>query len=407
MPEGTGRELDPDGEARSVLRQTVADYGTTVLSNPAIIDGICEDRLPDWPREASLISVAARTDVAAMLQQADAVDAGTAVRLTAATLAETRSLDPAACVWVVSEFARALGYEAEALGYEAETAAKQPQAGVPGEPVTAPPPAADSHPRTEIADIGQAETVSVSAGQGEAPSSGVTEAAARPAEPGAGPPGNRTRNRVLVAIAGVAGIVLLYLGIAGLAHIPPFTRSTGPEPSPTSSQSASTSPSRSRSPTPRPATAAERKLTSLIPASVSAGGSCSPVRSPRFGAVAEVRCEGAPNIPAGSVQYYLYSNVGSLTSAYSTFLAEFAHTRKNTGKCYQLSGRAAFQHFYPPCETEFALGGRRAGRVAEYYYKGHADITCLLRRHLVLADLVGSNGSAMMTWWVHVPNWLA
>jgi hypothetical protein len=112
MTGAAGQPSGPGGEARSVLRSAVAEYGPRVLSNAAILEGICEDRLPDSPREASLVSIAARADVAAMLeQQAGGVGPDTAVRLTAAALADSRSIDPAAAIWVVGEFARALGYQ--------------------------------------------------------------------------------------------------------------------------------------------------------------------------------------------------------------------------------------------------------------------------------------------------------
>jgi hypothetical protein len=111
VSDGLTRSFDPQGEARAVLQSAVTDFGVKVLSNATILEGICEDRLPDLPREASLIASAARADVVGMLQQqAGGVGPDAAVRLTAGALADSRSLDPAACFWVVREFARALGY---------------------------------------------------------------------------------------------------------------------------------------------------------------------------------------------------------------------------------------------------------------------------------------------------------
>jgi hypothetical protein len=203
MTGGAGQAIGPGGpggEARSVLRSAVADYGPQILSNAAILEGICEDRLPDSPREASLVSIAARADVAAMLeQQAGGVGPDTAVRLTAAALADSRSIDPAAAIWVVGEFARALGYQvsdglqpaagaapappappappaavapAVAVPDAGPAPGVSPPAGPPGDDLTVPPTGVP-HPATQRAGLGQQETVTT--GQG-APQPGVQPA---------------------------------------------------------------------------------------------------------------------------------------------------------------------------------------------------------------------------------------
>ena len=130
------RSYDPQGEARAVLQSAVNDFGARVLSNATLLEGICEDRLPELPREASLIASAARADVVGMLQQqVSGVGPDAAVRLTASALADSRSLDPAACVWVVREFASALGYPvAGNSGADAAAAGVQQPAGAGGPP---------------------------------------------------------------------------------------------------------------------------------------------------------------------------------------------------------------------------------------------------------------------------------
>lgn len=91
MSDGLSRSFDPQGEARAVLQSAVTDFGIKVLSNATILEGICEDRLPELPREASLIASAARADVVGMLQQqASGVGPDAAVRLTAGALADSR-----------------------------------------------------------------------------------------------------------------------------------------------------------------------------------------------------------------------------------------------------------------------------------------------------------------------------
>src|SRR5665811_1830033 len=98
-------------EVRDFLNQAVADFGPQILSNATVLEGVCDDRLPDYPREANLVVAAARADVCAMLsQQQPSVGADAAVRLTASSLADSLSITPDAAVWVVGEFARAAGY---------------------------------------------------------------------------------------------------------------------------------------------------------------------------------------------------------------------------------------------------------------------------------------------------------
>jgi hypothetical protein len=509
MTEGTGQAIDPSGEARSVLQSAVTDYGARVLSNAAVMDGICEDRLPDWPREASLVSMAVRADVAAMLQQrAGGVGADTAVRLTAANLAESRSLDPAAAIWVVSEFARVLGYQVSAGLQPASgppappdgvvppaaaagaavtppvpapgaaaappAAGAYPPAGPPGEALTMPPGTPPAHPPTERA--GYQETVTTGpggpgaappgapvspppgapgsppaggpgypapvppgypaaggaaagtpggagypppagpgpapGGQGYPPSPGSPGYPAgapgypaagapgypAPGGPGGPPPAARSSRRGLLVVGGIFALVILYVIVAGTAHLPPFT-------------SASPKPTHTPSPRPTPSvstfqpTAADRALAALIPADVSAGGSCAPVHQPHFGSTAEYHCSGAPSVPAGYVQYYMFGTKSAMNKAYSTFLSEFAHVSRDSGPCYQTHGLAAFASF-GTCETPYSLGSTGEGRVAEYVYKGSPDISNTFTKDLLLVDMQGASGKALIKWWDHAPNWV-
>jgi hypothetical protein len=462
MTEGTGQAIDPGGEARSVLQSAVADYGARVLSNAAIMDGICEDRLPDWPREASLVSMAVRADVAAMLQQrAGGVGTDTAVRLTAANLAESRSLDPAAAIWVVSEFARVLGYQvsdglAPAAGPAAPPAdavppapaavsppalGGYPPASPPGEALTMPPgtpPAA--HPPTERA--GYPETVTTgpggpgAGGPGSPPPGGPGApppgspgypapggpgypAPAGPGYPAQGSPGYpapagpgypapggpapaaRSSRRGLLIAGGILGLVILYVIVASTAHLPPFGKSAASGHTGGHSHSPQPTPSASTfQPTP-----GDRTLAGLIPADVSAGGSCAPVHQPHFGSTAEYHCAGAPGIPTGYVQYYLFSTKSAMNKAYGAFLSDFAHLSRDTGPCYQTHGLAAFAKF-SPCETPYSIGNTPEGRVAEYVYKGSPDISDTFSKDLILVDMQATSGNALLRWWDHAPNWV-
>ncbi len=384
MTEGAGHAIDPSGEVRSVLRSAVADYGTRVLSNAAIIDGICEDRLPDWPREASLVSTAARADVAAMLQQQEGgVGADIAVRVTAANLAESRALDPAASIWVVSEFARALGYQVSddiqpTTGVDdpspvLDTSSDRPH----DDDLTVLPKETPPHPPTEKAVIDSAETRTVGTG----------------ADTGTRPAGPRANRRALYAVGGAAALVVVYFIVAGAAHLPPFPT---PTPTPTSTHH---TPRPTASPTFTP-TAGDRTLSGLIPADVSAGGSCSPVHRPQFGATAEMHCVGEPNIPTSFVEYYLFGSKSALNAAYATFMSHFAHVSRDSGRCSKKSGTAAFKSF-SPCETAYSIGSSStsAGRVMEYIYKDTPDISTTFTHDLVLVDMQGSNRSTLLKWW--------
>ena len=110
MTEGNGHIIDPAGDARRALQAVVAEHGPEALSNAVIMDGICQARLSNLPGEAILIGSAARTDVPALLRDLiPRLGNYGAIQSVAATLAEAHGLDNAACVWVVREFARALG----------------------------------------------------------------------------------------------------------------------------------------------------------------------------------------------------------------------------------------------------------------------------------------------------------
>ena len=146
MTEGNGHMIDPAGDARRALQAVVAEHGPEALSNAVIMDGICQARLSDLPGEAILIGSAARTDVPTLLRDLiPRLGNYGAIQSVATTLAEAHGLDTAACVWVVREFARALGLIAS--GGTQPTARVGPSGGTgqgtappPDQPGRAPPP---------------------------------------------------------------------------------------------------------------------------------------------------------------------------------------------------------------------------------------------------------------------------
>jgi hypothetical protein len=110
----SGDPYDVQGEVRDALSTAVDSYGKRVLNDPRVLGNLVTDLLPDLPRERSLLVAAAEAGIASELTQnveAQHMDADTAVALAARSLAENRSLDPAASTWVATEYAKALGYQ--------------------------------------------------------------------------------------------------------------------------------------------------------------------------------------------------------------------------------------------------------------------------------------------------------
>jgi hypothetical protein len=108
------QQLDTQGEAHEALGTAVASYGQRVLSDPNTLGNLVGDLLPDLPRERSLLVTGAEAGVADAMRQhveEQRIDPDTAVHLVARALSERRAIDPAAGLWVATEYARALGYQ--------------------------------------------------------------------------------------------------------------------------------------------------------------------------------------------------------------------------------------------------------------------------------------------------------
>jgi hypothetical protein len=223
VAEGNGHVIDPDGEARRALQAAVAGHGPQALSNAVIMDAICQDRLADLPGEAVLIGSAARSDVPALLRELiPRMGNYGAIQSAAATLAEAHGLDNAACLWVVREFARALGLIAPG--------GIQPTA------------------RIGATDPGAETGAGAGAGAGAGPGSAGGSPPRRP------PSSARVLNRNTVGIAAAIALVAGYLGVAAVAHLSPFPARTvaATSPPPPASGGATTSPSQAGSPDPSP-----------------------------------------------------------------------------------------------------------------------------------------------------------
>jgi hypothetical protein len=103
--------LDPSDQVQPALARIVQDFGIEALSDPALLTGLCADALGDLPREARLIVNASKNRIPELLsQRMTDFGAQTAVTMTATTLCEQESLDPAAATWVVAQLATAMGF---------------------------------------------------------------------------------------------------------------------------------------------------------------------------------------------------------------------------------------------------------------------------------------------------------
>lgn len=174
MTEGNGHVIDPNGDARRALQEAVAEHGPEVLSDAAILDTVCREQLTGLPGESILIGNAARTNIPALLSELiPRLGNYGAIQSAAVTLAGKHNLDMAASLWVVREYARALGYIAS--GPATGTSTSYPGSG--------PRPVPGSGPVTGVgegsgpADAGR-EAAGPGLGGGEAGSAVAEEAAA-------------------------------------------------------------------------------------------------------------------------------------------------------------------------------------------------------------------------------------
>jgi len=209
------QQLDTQGEAHEALGTAVASYGQRVLSDPHTLGNLVADLLPDLPRERSLLVTGAEADIAGEMRQhveEQHIDPDTAVQLVARALSERRAIDPAAGLWVASEYAQALGYRV-----------RPPAAAAPAGPTPQRPPGQfwqPAPPPQPWAPAGQAPQSWPPAGQPPGPSW-------PPPQPSSGRPRNRWPGPKRGLIAGIIAVALIggYLIAAAFAHTFPFTKS--------------------------------------------------------------------------------------------------------------------------------------------------------------------------------------
>ena len=409
MTEGTGHVIDPAGDARRALQDAVTSHGPEVLSDATVMDHLCRTQLTALPGECILIVSAARANVPALLSDAIPQFGNYgAIQSVATTLAQASDLDGAASLWVVREFARALGLIAPG--------------GTQSMPRPAPGGTGAEAPGGAVATgevgAGAAATAGMSAGAGGtgAGSGGGTGVPGGPElapgmaggpQPGMGggpaargSSGSKLFTRNTVGIAAAIALVAGYLGVAAVAHLSPFPAKTVAA---TSSQSASTGPSTSPATTPAttPATSPAASptsdyevLLSKIPAAVQGRDNCH-LTGTQYGATAVSQCSRL-SLPAGTIIYYLYPSPAALNAGLSTFLAG-VHFHKQR----ECTTGNDFTDFLTECRTEFHNQTPfMTGSIAEYTSTSNAPIIASTdNQQNVMAVLVGTNPGDLLSYW--------
>ena len=438
MTEGTGHVIDPAGDARRTLQDAVTSHGPEVLSDPTVMEHLCRTQLAALPGESILIVSAARADVPALLRDAIPQFGNYgAIQSVATTLAQASDLDGAASLWVVREFARALGLIApggtqsmprpapDGTGAEAPRAAvatgevgagAAATAGMSAARARAPGAVAAPAGRAGLswrADRSQGWRADRSPGWRGGPQPGMAggpqpgmgggpQPAGGPAARGSS--GSKLFTRNTVGIAAAIALVAGYLGVAAVAHLSPFPAKTVAA---TSSQSASTGPSTNPATTPAttPATSPAGSpdasptsdyevLLSKIPAAIQGRDNCH-LTGTQYGATAVSQCSRL-SLPAGTIIYYLYPSQAALSAGLSTFLGS-VHFHKQR----ECTTGNDFTDFLTECQTAFHNQTPfMTGSIAEYTSTSNDPIIASTdNQQNVMAVLVGTNPGDLLSYW--------
>jgi hypothetical protein len=384
-----------------------------------VMDHLCRTQLTALPGECILIVSAARADVPALLR--DAIPQfGTygAIQSVASTLAQASDLDGAASLWVVREFARALGLIAPGGTQSmprpapAGTGAEAPGGAVTtGEAGAAAAATAGMSAGAGGTDAGRGGGAGVPGGPELSPGmaggpqpgmGGGPQPAGGPAPRGSS--GSKLFTRNTVGIAAAIALVAGYLGVAAVAHLSPFPARTVAA---TSSQSASTGPSTSpatapaTTPATTPATSPAASptsdyqvLLSKIPTAVQGRDNCH-LTGTQYGATAVSQCSRL-TLPAGTIIYYLYPSQAALSAGLSTFLNS-VHFKKQR----ECTTGNDFTDFLTECQTQFHNQTPfMTGSIAEYTSTSNDPIIASTdNQQNVMAVLVGTNPGDLLSYW--------
>ncbi len=417
MTEGSGHTIDPAGDARRALQAAVAEYGPEALSNAVIMDGICQARLSNLPGEAILIGSAARTDVPTLLRNLiPRLGNYGAIQSAATTLAEAHGLDTAACVWVVREFARALGLIA--------SGGIQPTARVGPSDGAGPAGAGTGGAGAGGAGAGAGGASGGTGSPGMPGGSGVPGGGAGMPGGGAGmpggpaippgmpgdagglpprrpPSGSRPLSRNTVGIAAAIALVAGYLGVAAVAHLSPFPAKTvAAASSAPASQGNSGNPSPDGSPDPAPdpdpsPTSDYQILLSKIPSVVRGANNCRNAGT-SVGAIAVSQCTGIPGLAAQTIIYYLFSDPTALGNGFSDFLSNEKFRRQS-----ECTSTGSFVDFIAECQSAFtSTSPSMTGSIAEYANTSNNPIIVSSdNQQQVMAVMVGTNDGDLLAYW--------
>ena len=319
------QQLDTQGEAHAALGTAVSSYGQRVLNDPHILGNLVTDLLPDLPRERSLLVTGADAGIAAQMTQyveEQHIDPDTAVQLVARALSERRAIDQAASMWVVTEYAQALGYRIRPYAEAAQSTQPQVIAAAPST-MTAPsgqpaqPPGQSWPPGAQAtqAPPGQSWPPGQPPGQSWPP---AQPPSGRPPTPGNG------RKRGLIAAGTAAGLVVIFFIVAAVAGIAPFSKAH-PKPSVAPSNKTTTHPPTrpATSPPAAPTLAAGvTPLAQLLPGDISDPTTqCSAIKKTGWsspGMVTALSCDDK-YLPNGAVSGYQMDNRADFDKAWSNF----------------------------------------------------------------------------------------
>jgi hypothetical protein len=396
----SGDPYDVQGEVRDALNTAVEGYGKRVLNDPRVLGNLVTDLLPDLPRERSLLVTGAEAGIADELTahvEGQRMDADTAVSLVARSLAESRSLESAASLWVATEYAKALGYQVRSqMPPPAETVADTPRW--------------PQHNETETVDRAFPSPL---------PSPGPVPPA--PPQPGPGPwppaPAPQPKSRLgLFLGGGAAAVIVLYLIIAAIASTFPFAKPTPtptptppPSPSKTSASPATTtsaSASSSVSPTASGSLAAlpagVKSLKVLLPTDIQdASTECVdqtgiPWTNP--GLVKADSCT-APDMPNGQIFGYQLDSTADYEKAWANYNAWANFGTSKTAACPPTSGN----NQGGPAEWWGPRFPQRAGQVLECFTSNSGPVyvwTYPTENAFIVAQPDKSwTFSKLETWW--------
>jgi hypothetical protein len=373
----SGDTYDVQGEVRDALNTAVEGYGKRVLNDPRVLGNLVTDLLPDLPRERSLLVTGAEAGIADELTahvEGQRMDADTAVSLVARSLAESRSLEPAASMWVATEYAKALGYQVRSqMPPVLETVADTPawpqhnetetvdRAFQPSFPSPAPAPPVYQGPGQmppSYPPPGQMPPTYPPPGQMPPSYPPPGQMPPGPTTPGAWPaaPVQPRKSRLgLFLGGGAAAVIVLYLIIAAVASTFPFAKAKPtPTPTPSSSKasgsptavaSTSASGSGSASPTATGSGAALpaglKPLKVLLPTDIQdAGTECAdqtdiPWTNP--GLVKADSCT-APDMPNGQIFGYQLDSTADYQKAWANYNSWANFGTSKTEVCPPASG---------------------------------------------------------------------